>query len=185
MITYANATIPLILMIIEIMHDQSGNTSKLAAYPNSVTATGTLTGLKILWNILSDLGPKYGCYPWASKSWLIIKQWNYLKQINITPSVKKHLRAAISSIKHKDEYINDKIENWIAEIKHLNQIAKSESQASYSCFISAWRFSMISVNKHKLTFYMKTTPEISQLLQILDHIVSTELIRSILFWEEK
>ena len=63
MITYANATIPLILMIIEIMHGQPGNTSKLAAYPNNVTATGTLTGLKILWNILSDLGPKYGCYP--------------------------------------------------------------------------------------------------------------------------
>ena len=90
---------------------------------------------------------------------------------NLSSSRKKHLGAAISSVKHKDEYMNGKIENWITEIRPLSQTAKSEPQASYSCFVSGY--------KHKLTFYMRTVPEISYLSQRLNHVVSTEFILSI------
>ena len=38
------------------MHDQPGSTSKLVAYADDFTAAGTLTELKVLWNILYDLG---------------------------------------------------------------------------------------------------------------------------------
>ena len=40
------------------MYGQSGNTSKLVAYDDGFTETGTLTELKVLWSILCDLGPK-------------------------------------------------------------------------------------------------------------------------------
>ena len=62
MIIYAIVTTSLILMIIEIMHNQSGNTSKLPACADDFTATETLAKSKVLWNILCDLGPKFGYY---------------------------------------------------------------------------------------------------------------------------
>lgn len=69
MIIYTIATIPLILMTIEIMRDQPGNTSKLIiTFANDFTTAGTLTELKVLWNILCDLVPKSGYYTRASKS---------------------------------------------------------------------------------------------------------------------
>ena len=75
MIIYTIATIPLILMTIEIMRDQPGNTSKLIiTFANDFTTAGTLTELKVLWNILCDLGTKFGCYPCSFKSLLIVKR---------------------------------------------------------------------------------------------------------------
>ena len=55
-------------MIIEIMHDQQGNTSKLVDCADDFTVAGTLTELKVLWNIFCHLVPKSGYYTRASKS---------------------------------------------------------------------------------------------------------------------
>ena len=68
MIINTITTIPVILMIIEIMHDQQANTSKLVDCTDDFTVAGTLTELKVLWNILRDLVPKSGYYTRASKS---------------------------------------------------------------------------------------------------------------------
>ena len=70
----------------------------------------------------------------------------------MTSGRKKRLGAVIGSVKHKDKYMNDKFENWIAEIRLLIQIAKNEPQAAYICFVSG--------HKYKLTFCMRNTPEI-------------------------
>ena len=68
MIINTITTIPVILMIIEIMHDQQANTSKLVDCADDFTVAGTLTELKVLWNVLCDLVPKSGYYTRASKS---------------------------------------------------------------------------------------------------------------------
>ena len=74
MIIYAIATIPLIPMTIEIMHDQPGNTFKLITYADDFTAVKSLTEVKVLWNIFCHRGTKLGYYPRAFKSWLIVKK---------------------------------------------------------------------------------------------------------------
>ena len=56
----------------------------------------------------------------------------------MTSSRKKRLRAVIGSVKNKDKYMNDKFENWIAEIILLIQIDKNEPQAAYICFVSGY-----------------------------------------------
>ena len=107
MIIYAIATTSLILMIIKIMYDRPGNTTKLVAYADNFTAAGTLTELKVLWNILIDLRRKFRYYPQASKSWLIIKKYRIKRasilskpcKINIVSIRKKHLGAVIVSVK--------------------------------------------------------------------------------------
>ena len=55
----------------------------------------------------------------------------------------------MGSVKFKDQYMNDKIENQISEIILLSQIAKSEPPAAYRCFVSGY--------KHNFTFCMKIT----------------------------
>ena len=75
LIIYVITTISLILMIIEIMYDQPGNISTLAAYADDFTATRTLTELKVLWDILCSLVPIFWYYPWAPKSCLIVKKY--------------------------------------------------------------------------------------------------------------
>ena len=66
------ATIPLILMIIEKIHGQPDNNAKLEACADDFIVAGTLTELKPLWNILCELGPKFGYHLQASKSWVIV-----------------------------------------------------------------------------------------------------------------
>lgn len=51
------------------MYGQSGNTSKLVAYADDFIVAGNLEEVKVLWQILGDLGPKFRYYPRASKSW--------------------------------------------------------------------------------------------------------------------
>lgn len=58
--------------------------------------------------------------------------------------------------------MNNKTENWIAEIRLSSQTA-SEPQAEYSCLVSGY--------KHNSTFCMRAIPEISQLLQRSYYVV--------------
>ena len=55
--------------------------------------------------------------------------------------------------KYKCEYIQNKNDELINEIKILSMIAKTEPQAAYSCFITAF--------KHKPSYIMRTIPDIS------------------------
>ena len=66
------------------------------------------------WLELTTLGPKIGYTPNASKSWLVIKQeYEHLAtdtflgtKVNVTTNGRKHLGAAIGSVKHKEEHVN-------------------------------------------------------------------------------
>jgi len=142
MAIYAIAIIPLLLMIMEIVTPKAPST-KVVAYADDFTAGGVLKDLRTWWDTLCHLGPKFGYYPQANKSWIIVKE-QYKNSASITfkdsdikisSTGKRHLGAAIGSTSYKNQYINDKIDIWIAEIKVLSKIAKIEPQAAFSCFI--------------------------------------------------
>ena len=179
MAVYAIAIIPLILMILEITADLPENDTKLAAYADDFTAAGNLKSLKYLWDTLCEMGPKFGYYPQASKSWLIVKSHTVHRaksifentDIQITTSGKRHLGAVIGTLSYKNQYMEEKINTWIDEIRVLIKIAKTEPQAAFSCFISGF--------KHKLTYCMRTIPDISNQLKQLDDIISTEFIPAV------
>ena len=63
----------LILMMVEFTN-KTDSTIKTAAYADDITIAGELVQLKYWWNRLCGLGPKFGYYPEASKSWLIMKE---------------------------------------------------------------------------------------------------------------
>ena len=118
------------------------------------------------------LDPKFGYYPEESNSWLIVKEkakqraFTVFKDtaIKITTEGQRHLGAVIGSSEYKREYVQNKIDDLINEIKVLSMIAKTEPQAAYSCFITAF--------KHKPSCVMRTIPDISDQLNQLDEVIT-------------
>ena len=79
LVIYAVAIIPLILMLVEIRM-QDNNHTKTVAYADDLTVAGPIDQIKIWWNMLYTLDPKFGYFPEGSKSYIIEKmQKNVLK----------------------------------------------------------------------------------------------------------
>ena len=77
-------------------------------------------------------------HPNDKKCWIITKpdRENIVKEafkgtaINVTVQGHRHLGAAIGSREYVEEYVNDKVANWISEITKLAEFAVTQPQAS-------------------------------------------------------
>ena len=122
------------------------------------------------------MGPKFGYFPEGSKSWIIVRENAKERaqtifdntKIKITTDGQRHLGAVIGTANFKQNYMKEKINQWIQELRILSKIAWHKPQAAYSCFITVF--------KHKPTYFMRTTPNIGKELKQLDEVVKTELI---------
>ena len=76
------------------------NTSKMVAYAESFTTGGTVKDLKYWWEPLWELGPKFGYYFEASKTWLILKN-NFYDIAISTFKRKKISNTTFKSTKNK------------------------------------------------------------------------------------
>ena len=179
MAVYAIAIIPFILIILEITESYSEGTSKAAAYADDLTAAGCIPRLKYWWDQLYELGPKFGYFPQASKSCLIIRPEVEGKAktifqgsgVQITTEGKRHLGTLLGSTKYKEEYLSSKVDEWIAQLRILSQIARTQTQAEYRAFITG--------SRHKISFYMRTISVASTQLKRLDEVVQSEFIPAI------
>ena len=81
-------------------------------------------------------------------------------EIKITTDGKHHLGATIGSTKYRDQYITEKIDNLCKELHLLSEIGKIKPQAVYAGFTSGFGL--------KLTFIMRTIPDISIHLRRID-----------------
>ena len=90
--------------------------------------------------------------------------------INITKRGRKHLGAVIGSEDYKKEYVKEKVDGWVMSLKKLTNIAKTQPQAAYTCYVKGF--------SHKYTYFMRTIPNISELLKPLDRAID-ELIKII------
>ena len=179
MAIYAVATIPLLLMILEITNQLPGKNTKAEGYADDVTAAGSIHGIKCWWDHLCRLGPLFGYYPEPKKCWLIVKprflekaKQNFADtKINITTEGKRHLGASIGSESHRNEFVEDKINSLCEELLVLSEIARIEPHAAYTCFVGGF--------KHKLSFIMRTIPDICHHMTKLDNIVTTKFLPTI------
>ena len=150
-------------------------TWKQAAFADDVSGAGKLIFLRVWWDLINKYGPLLGYFPKASKSWLTIKpeHLNSAREmfngtgINITDHGRKHLGAVIGSSKYKEEYVREKVDEWIASILRLSNIAKTQPQAAYSCSVKGFA--------HKFTYFMRTIPDIRTLLLPLDEAIDAFL----------
>ena len=95
MAMYAIAVNPLI-------HQLKHDTMRQVWFADDATAGGKLNNLREWWNRLTNIGPEYGYFPNASKSWLIVKE-EYKDeavamfegtQVSVTEEGKKYLGSA-------------------------------------------------------------------------------------------
>ena len=62
-----------------INHLESESLKQIWYADDAAAAAGKLSDLKVWWDRLVELGPDYGYFPNALKSWLIIKEYNLME----------------------------------------------------------------------------------------------------------
>ena len=101
---YALGILPLIHFLLEFI-SINHLSAKEVAFADDFTVTGKLTSIKDYWGKLTVLCPKYGYFPKASKSYLIVKEDKLGEarnvfndsNVNITIEGKRHLGVVISN----------------------------------------------------------------------------------------
>ena len=63
--------------------------------------------------------------------------------VQITTEEERHLGAVIGSEEYKRGYVNEAVEEWVSEVSSLSQIATTQPQAAYTCYVAGYQ--------HKLT----------------------------------
>ena len=90
--------------------------------------------------------------------------------VNVTVEGQKHLGAVIGSLEYLEEYVSE-MTNWVSEITKLAEFALSQPQACYA----AYSFGL----KHRWTYFLRTFPDIQELLEPLENAISKVLIPAI------
>ena len=63
----------------------------------------------------------------------------------------KHLGAALGSRSYFEEYVGEKVEDWVSHVVKLAEFAVSQPQASYAAFTFGLR--------HRWTYFLRTLPD--------------------------
>ena len=174
---YGVATKPLVEKLSTVV---STDLCKQVWYADDSSAGGKLLEIKKWWTELCNTGPKYGYYPLASKTILIVKPEHQQMAeeifnesgIKITVEGERHMGAVIGSEEFKVSYVNSKINKWIVDVEELSTLAMDEPQAVYSCFTKA-----IS---HRWTYVQRTIPDIENLFRPLEEAIRDKLIPALI-----
>ena len=168
--------------LLEILKPETSDvtTLKHVAFADDLGGAGDLLELRRWWDNIGKCSPKLGYNPNASKSWLIVKPEVQTKareifrgtKIDITTEGRKYLGSHNGNEDGWDEYADELVNSWCGQLMVLSKIAKTEPQAAYAAFVG-------SGFKHKLTYYIRTMPNIKQHLTRLDAIVDNVFIPAI------
>ena len=148
-------------------------------YADDAAAGGKLVDLKAWWDQLIDLGPDYGYFPNAKKTWLIVKE-NKLSEatvtfsdtgISITNEGRRHLGGAIGTRTFIEMYAKQKISEWTHEVELLSSIAISQPHAAYTTFTHGLA--------NKWTFLSRTIPDTEEFFKPLEEKIRTCFIPSL------
>ena len=173
MAMYALGTLPLI---------HNSDPSKLIQqvwYADDGSAGGSLFDLLDWWLHLSDLGPKFGYYPNARKSILLVKP-DHLEaaqqlfsdhNITIVTNGAQVLGSPVGTPEFIDQWINNKVQSWVDEIQCLATISLSQPQSAYSALTHGVM--------NRWTYVFRTCPDINKHLLPLEDAIRTVLLPSI------
>ena len=170
---YAVATIPLI--------NHLGNVEDLKQvwYADDASAVGSLHSTRQWWNQILTMGPAFGYYANAAKTWLLTKD-KFLDQakilfqdtqVNITIYGRPYLGAALGSKEFVNQFISDRVNSWERKLLFLSDIAKSQPHAAHAAFTHGY--------VHKFTFLCRTNPNIEGYLHPLENCIRSKFIPSL------
>ena len=125
---------------------------------------------------MTEIGPDYGYYPNASKTWLVVKVGSLEEStaifegtdVTITMEGRRHLGAAIGSTTFIQNYIKQKASTWIRDVEYLSSIAASEPHPAYAAFTHS------QINKW--TYFSRTIPDIEEFLKPLEDTIRQQFL---------
>ena len=123
-------------------------------FADDASTANPVAKIKKWWDTLNAIGPDFGYYPNGKKCWIITKPDRKIMveeafketAINVTIQGQRHLGTAIGSRGYVEEYVNNKMTNWISEI------TVTQPQASYTTYT----FGL----KYRRTYFLRTLPGI-------------------------
>ena len=109
-------------------------------YEDDATTVGSVTALKEWWDALNSSGLCFGYYINSSKTWLVTKAEHYNTAIRvfegtnveITEQGRPHLEAPIGTDKYIEQFVKEKVDQWLDELKILSQIVTTQLHAAYA-----------------------------------------------------
>ncbi len=145
MAMFALATVPLIN---EIM--TAGTTQ--AWFADDAASGGTIRRLRLWWDTLLNCGPRYGYFPNAVKTILLVKPDRHEEAITafgdsdvqITTEGSRYLGGAFGSNEFTESSMVGKIKEWSEEVNRLAEIAKTQPHAAFAALthglIGRWTY---------------------------------------------
>ena len=123
------------------------------------------------WDELREAGQPIGYYPKSKKCWLVVKpekegRAKEMRGVCATEG-RKHLGAALGSRFYFELHVGGKVDDWVGEVTRLAKFARSQPQASYAEFTFGLR--------HRWTYFMRTLPDIENLLQPISDVLIPSL----------
>ena len=147
---------------------QAASTMKQCWFADDASGAVSIVEITTWWDALSTLGLNFGYFPNDRKCWIIaqpakeesVREAFKDRSINVTIQGQKHLGAAIGSKEYLEEYVSEKVINWINEIAKLAELALSQPQACYAAYTFGF--------KHRWTYFLRTLSDIQDLLEPLE-----------------
>ena len=145
-------------------------------YADDATAASTSRQLRLWWNELVDMGPLFGYYPNASKTYLVVKPEHEETareafadtDVNITTQGKRHLGAALGSKTFTEEYVSQKVQEWTRQILKLSEVAIFQPHAAYAAYVHGLSY--------RWSYLIRTISDIEDLLQPLENAIHQHFI---------
>ena len=153
---------------------------KQSWYADDSGAVGKLAKIRIWWDTLNALGPKYGYYPNPSKTVLLLKNSDDTHRagvmfrdtgIQVKTDGQRYLGAALGSNDFKSSFVNEKILKWVNDVNQLAEIANEEPQIALSAYTKGIC--------HRWSFIQRTMGDINHLFSPLEDAIRDNLIPAI------
>jgi len=91
--------------------------------------------------------------------------------VNITIEGRKYLGGYVGTKEGREKYVRELVDDWVSQLEVLSEIARSEPQAAYCGFTAGF--------KHKLTYFIRTMPDLVEILKPVDEIINNKLLPAI------
>ena len=168
---YALATIPLIKKL-----RSSIDVVSQVWYADDASAASTINSLHEWWIKLTTLGPMFGYFVNADKTWLVTKEEHVASAIEtfsntgvkVTSEGRPYLGAAIGTQEFVVSHVRGKVEKWTKELDNLATIAITQPHAAHAAFTHGL--------SNRWSYLARTISDIGPLLQPLESIIRSKLI---------
>ena len=174
MVFYALATLPLV-QALQVVHP----TVRQTWYADDSGAGGQLTRLRGWWDSVEEQGKLYGYNTNPEKTLLLVKPEQEEEAYNmfagtgirIVTGATKYLGSYIGESDAVAEHVRRRVGEWIAELKALSDVARTEPHAAYAALTHGLR--------GRWTYLLRTVPFPADCLSQMDDMMRTVLIPAV------